>query len=85
MNISYDEKDVVNRECRFATHIPRNRGNPNDVHLIKEQLTLKDGSLVPNIKLIKDFNRPFWITRKEKRNYQDTLIIIEKNIKRIFY
>lgn len=58
------------RECRFAVHIPTRQYDVPDIHLIKEQVTYSDGTVVPNVKLIKNFKRPFFITQKSKQNYE---------------
>lgn len=61
---------ITARECRFAVHIPTRQYDVPDVHLIKEQLTLSDGTIQPNVKLVKNFKRPFWITQKSKQNHE---------------
>lgn len=50
--------------CKFVTHIPRENYDSPDFHLVKETIIEDDGSLTPNIRLIKDFKRPFWVTKK---------------------
>jgi hypothetical protein len=65
--ISADE--ITGIECRFAFHIPARNGLP-DVHLIKEQVHLKDGRIVPRIRLKKDFKRSFFITKKQYQNHK---------------
>lgn len=57
-------------ECRFAIHIPSNHPNIPDVHLIKEQIHYSDGTIKPNIRFIKNFQRSFWITKKNKQNHE---------------
>ncbi len=63
--------EVTARECRFAVHIPAKplRGTP-DIHFVKEQLHYADGTIKPNVRLIKDYKRPFWITNRNKRNHE---------------
>lgn len=61
-------------ECRFAIHLPSKpaEGTP-DVHLIKEQqhITRADGStaIVPNVRFVKNYKRPFWTTTKQYQNH----------------
>ncbi len=39
--------------------------------MIKEQVHLKDGTVVPRVRYIKDYKRPMWITKPAFRNHQD--------------
>lgn len=57
-------------ECRFAVHIPTRNYDVPDIHLIKEQVHYSDGSVKPNVKLLANFKRPFWITQKSKQNHE---------------
>jgi len=63
--------DIEKIECRFAIHIPSSNSNRDipDIHLIKEQIHYSNGEIKPNIRFIKNFKRPFWISKKNKRNY----------------
>ena len=60
---------ITAREARFAVHIPTRHYDVPDVHLIKEALHLADGTIVPNVRLINNFKRPFWIVQKSKQTY----------------
>jgi hypothetical protein len=63
--------DVTGYECRFAVHCPPPNGERGDFHLVKEIMHLKDGTTVPKVRMIKDFKRPFWITKKGFQNHKD--------------
>lgn len=63
-------KTITARECRFAIHIRAKHGLHPDLHLIKEQISYSDGSIEPNVRLIEDFQRPFWVTTPSKRNHK---------------
>ena len=52
-----DENIIVGYECKNVIHIPRPSPDLPDVHLIKEVIHHKDGTLKPNIRLIKNFKR----------------------------
>lgn len=73
MNTSdYEE---IGRECRFAIHIPTNSANDIDIHMVKEQISLKHkttGEVIrkPNIRYIKNFERDVYITKPNYRNYK---------------
>lgn len=61
---------VVARECRHVVHVPTKSQEIPDVHIIKEVLHLSDGTIKPNIRIVKNFKRPFWITRPAYRNHE---------------
>lgn len=70
--MTQETPQIIGRECRFAIHIPENHlnGTP-DYHFVKEQIHYSDGTIVPNVRLIKDFKRPVWVVRNNRRVYQD--------------
>jgi len=59
----YNPRGISKVEFVHTTHTPRNHAAP-DLHVTKERLVLNDGSIVPRVKLIKDYKVPFWITKK---------------------
>ena len=63
--------DIVGRECKFVLHAPILEGVDEDIHIIKEVLHYEDGRKVPNLKILKDFKRPFWITKPHFQNHDD--------------
>ena len=63
---SMDKKETA-RECKFVVHIPSRSSDTHDVHLIKEQIHYDDGTIVPNIRFIKDYKRPYWVTKPAHR------------------
>lgn len=64
------DKEIVGKECRFVTYVePKDKSLP-DLHVVKELVHYKDGSIEPKLNLIKNFKRPFWITHKGKRNHK---------------
>lgn len=65
--VPYMDKKEIARECRFVVHIPSRSSDTHDVHLIKEQVHYDDGSIVPNIRFIKDYKRPYWVTKPAYR------------------
>jgi len=62
-------KTVKGIECKFALHIPSRSSNTPDIHMIKETIHHTDGTSIPNIRYIKDFKRPIWVTKASKRNH----------------
>lgn len=79
-------KQEVSRECRFVVHVPTRDRNIPDVHLIKEQIHYNDGTTVPSIRIVKDYQRPIWITKerfrnhKQKKEWEDVDKLYRKNV-----
>lgn len=63
-------KTIKGIHCKFVTSVPRNHHDNPDYHLVKETIVYEDGTEEPNLRLIKDFKRPFWVTKKGFRNHQ---------------
>ena len=70
MSTKIDPDNIKHVECRFAVFAKSN-DDDSDLHLVKEAVTLKDGSIVPRTRFIKDFQRPFYITAKGQQNHQN--------------
>jgi hypothetical protein len=64
-------KEIESIECRFATHLYEINGLRPDTHVVKEVIHYKDGSKKNNLRLIKDFERSFWITLPHYQNHYD--------------
>lgn len=62
-------EDIKGFECVFATY-SANQELRSDALVVKENIHLKDGRIVPRIRVIKDKEWPFWVTRKGFRNHQ---------------
>ena len=65
------EKKIVNRECKFITHLPKLYDKRPDTHVIKEILTYEDGATEPNLRVLTNFKRPIWITKPHFQNHKD--------------
>jgi hypothetical protein len=61
----------VKKECKFAIHIPTNHPDKPDIHLIKEVIHYPDGTTKPSLRFIKDYQRPFYLTKPGYRNHKD--------------
>ncbi len=57
-------------ECRFVTYCRPNSPGGKDLHVIKELIHHPDGTIEPHLRLKYDYERPFWVTRKDKRNHK---------------
>ena len=62
---------LVGKECKFAVHLPAKEGLREDCHFIKETLHYSDGTKKPNFIRVLNFKRPFYITKKHFRKYND--------------
>lgn len=68
----YKKEDVVKREFKHACYKQSAKpGSLEDMHVVKETLTLKDGSKVPNLLLVPNFERSFGVTKKRLRNHEE--------------
>lgn len=65
------ENKVVGHECRFAIHVPSKSSDIADLHVVKEAVHYADGTIKPNLRLIKDFKRDFYVTKQSSRSYKD--------------
>ena len=62
--------EITGRECKHITRIPESESNP-DAFVVKELLHYSDGSTKPNLRVITNFKRPFYVTKEHyRRNKQ---------------
>ena len=61
--------EIIAKECRFALHIPAKYPDRQDAHLIKERVHFSDGTSAPMLRLLKNYKRPFWITKPSARTH----------------
>lgn len=66
----FNPEDVVQRDWRFGMHLPVGPEG-QDLHLIKETLTLKDNRQIPHLRVIQDFERPIYMQKMQFRTFQD--------------
>lgn len=71
-------KEILRKEIRFAFHIPRTDFR-DDMHYVKEQVTYKDGTIAPRTFLVKDYQRPVWVTQQAFRNHKEKKEFEEKD------
>jgi hypothetical protein len=57
-------------ECRFAFYQKSNQTD-NDIHFVKEQIHNLDGTITPSTRMIKNYKREFYITKKAYQNHND--------------
>ena len=60
----------ITKEFIFATYIKSNRGE-DDILAVKEHLHFPDGSVKSNFRVLRNYERSFYITRKDLANHKD--------------
>lgn len=66
-----NKEDIVDRVYFHSTHSNSSKfGSESDAVTVKEKLILKDGSVIDNLRVFVDYERPFWITKPEFRNHK---------------
>lgn len=63
-------KVEIHRECKFVRYIPKSESN-DDSHLAVIVHHYEDGTQAKELKIIKDYKRPVWVTKKIYRNHKD--------------
>lgn len=64
------DKKIVGRECRHVVHVPTKSQDIPDAHIIKEIVHFEDGTSEPRIKIVENYKRPFYVTKRSARNHQ---------------
>lgn len=64
------ESKIKSIECRFAVYC-KSKSTREDLHLVKERIHYEDGTTKPNVKLVYNYKRPFYITKKGKQDHKD--------------
>ena len=72
------DKKIVSKECRSVTHLPAIPNVREDTHIVKEILHYEDGTSAPNLNIIKNFKRPYWIVKEMHQNFKQKRESIEK-------
>lgn len=62
-------KKIINKECKFILKVPDDVSE-DDIHIVKELITYDDKTQDINLNFIKNFQRPFWITKQFYQNHQ---------------
>lgn len=69
--VKVPKEQIKGVECKHVCYQAANDGSANDLLLIKEVIHTKDGALIPNLRMIENFQRPFYITKKPYQNHKD--------------
>lgn len=75
--MSTEEKPIVNvgKECKFVVHIPKEETEDGevirpDLHFVKEVEFKEDGTSEKKLRIIKDFQKPFYVTKPHFQNHE---------------
>lgn len=64
------KEDIKAIECRHIIYLPPPDNRQDDYHLVKEVIHTKDKKLVNNVRFIKNFKRPIYVTKPGFRNHE---------------
>ena len=74
-NETLDKEKNLKRECKFVVHVPKATDADGeeirpDLHFVKEVIFKENGEQVKNLRIIKDFQKPFYITKPHFQNHE---------------
>lgn len=62
---------VKGLECKFSVYCPPPKGGKVDYHLVKETVHMADGSTRPHVRMLDNYKRPIWRTKKGYQTHND--------------
>lgn len=65
------DPNIKGLECKHVGYVTAKDGSPHDLLAVKEIVHYHDGRMVPRLRLIEDWKRPFWVTHPGHRNHKD--------------
>lgn len=69
MTTQQEKPQVTGRRALYANNFRSNEDKSSDITVVKEKVKLSDGRIIPNLRILKDAKRPFWVEKKGSRNY----------------
>lgn len=63
--------EMLPLECRHVVHVRSQFGGKDDIHFVKEVEHQPDGTIKPKKRILKNFKRPYWVTREGFRNHDE--------------
>jgi len=70
INYPLTDENIEKIEPRFIQHFSKSEVG-EDIHIVRELIHFKDGKTLDNLRIIKNYKRPFWITKPIFRNHKD--------------
>lgn len=65
--------DILQRECKHASYSSHREYEQSDMLTVKEYITFNDHVRVPVVKCVKDYERPYWMTKAHLRDHPDKI------------
>ena len=62
-------RKVTNIECRHVVYSKNRFNDTDDAVFVKEQIHYDDGTIEPNLRMLENVERPFFVTRPQYRNH----------------
>lgn len=75
--MKYSKKDIAGKQCRHITYSVSKDGK-DDALFIKEWIYLKDGRSIPNLRMIENMERDFWVVKPGRRTFKDKIQYIKQ-------
>lgn len=73
-DVQYGKLTITSRECKHATYSrDRSYQSDSDMLTVKEWITFSNGVRAPNVRLLKDYKRPYWVTKKPLRTHPEKI------------
>ena len=69
--LTSNSKKIKGYECRNVQWVPNIFNDKDDAHFIKETIHYEDGTTEPSVRLIKNYQRDFYVTREGFRKHDD--------------
>lgn len=68
-----NKDEIAGYECKHAVYIKSSNPDSNysDAIIVKENIHDKNGKTYPNLRIVKDYKRDFYVTRPHARNHTD--------------
>lgn len=65
---------IVSRECKHATYSIDSKGrSDNDCLTVKEWIVLDNGIRFPNVRIVENYKRPYWVTKPALRDHPEKI------------
>lgn len=65
------KEDIAGYECKHAVYVRASDGSTDDAVVVKEYMELKDGTRIPNLRVLQNYKRDFWVTKAGHRKHKD--------------
>lgn len=70
---------IIGREYKNGSYVVSQLDDVNDAIIIKERVHFADGSTRPNLRVIENYERKFYVVKERERTYKQKKVWIEKD------